>query len=80
MQIKDVGFRYDPSLPLLFSHAEMGIDSQSRIVLLGENGNGKTTLVKLIIGTAAPFTSDHPPATLPDAACKTLPDSSCNHT
>ena len=32
----------------------MGIDSQSRIVLLGENGNGKTTLVKLIIGDLRP--------------------------
>ena len=38
VQIKDVGFRYDASLPLLFRNAEMGIDSQSRIVLLGENG------------------------------------------
>lgn len=28
----------------------MGVDSASRIVLLGENGNGKTTLVKLLIG------------------------------
>ena len=32
----------------------MGIHSQSRIVLLGENGNGKTTLVKLIIGDLRP--------------------------
>ena len=28
----------------------MGVDSKSRIVLLGENGNGKTTLVKVILG------------------------------
>ena len=26
----------------------MSVDSKSRIVLLGENGNGKTTLVKLM--------------------------------
>ncbi len=50
VQIKNVGFRYSAELPLLFRNAELGIDSKSRIVLLGENGNGKTTLVKLIIG------------------------------
>ena len=53
MQIKGVGFKY-PTMPaeapLLFRNVEMGIDSKSRIVLLGENGNGKTTLVKLILG------------------------------
>ena len=31
-----------------------GIDSKSRIVLLGENGNGKTTLVKLMLGELEP--------------------------
>ena len=40
--------------PLLFRGAEMGIDSKSRIVLLGENGNGKTTLVKLMLGELQP--------------------------
>ena len=40
--------------PLLFRGAEMGIDSKSRIVLLGENGNGKTTLVKLMLGDLQP--------------------------
>ena len=50
VQIKNVGFRYTPDLPFLFRGAEMGIDSKSRIVLLGENGNGKTTLVRLMLG------------------------------
>ena len=57
VQIKNVGFEY-PSLPKeapnLFSGVEVGIDSKSRIVLLGENGNGKTTLVKLILGDLEP--------------------------
>ena len=44
VQIKDVGFRYDAALPLLFRNAEMGIDSQSRIVLLGENGQAGARL------------------------------------
>ena len=56
VQIKGVGFRYEssPDARLLFRGAEVGIDSKSRIVLLGENGNGKTTLVKLMLGELRP--------------------------
>jgi len=54
VQIKDVGFRYSPETKLLFTGAEIGVDSSSRIVLLGENGNGKTTLVKLLLGELEP--------------------------
>ena len=50
VNIRGVGFRYSDAAPLLFRGAELGVDSKSRIVLLGENGNGKTTLVKLLIG------------------------------
>jgi len=50
VQVKNVGFSYTGKAPMLFRGAEMGVDSASRIVLLGENGNGKTTLVKLLIG------------------------------
>ena len=34
----------------LFTGVELGISGDSRMVLLGENGFGKTTLVKLILG------------------------------
>jgi ATP-binding cassette subfamily F protein 3 len=51
VQLVDVGFGYPNATPArLFEHCEIGITSKSRIVLLGENGNGKTTLVKLIMG------------------------------
>jgi ATP-binding cassette subfamily F protein 3 len=51
VQLVDVGFGYPGATPArLFEHCEIGITSKSRIVLLGENGNGKTTLVKLIMG------------------------------
>jgi len=51
VQLLDVGFGYPNSTPKrLFEHCEFGITAKSRIVLLGENGNGKTTLVKLIMG------------------------------
>ena len=54
VNIRDVGFRYAPDSPTLFRGAELGVDSKSRIVLLGENGNGKTTLVKLLLGELEP--------------------------
>ena len=50
VRLEGVGFRYSAGTPLLFSDVEMTIDSKSRVCLLGENGEGKTTLVKLITG------------------------------
>jgi ATPase subunit of ABC transporter with duplicated ATPase domains len=47
IQLMGVGFKYPGGAKPLFQGAELGIDSSSRIVLLGENGNGKTTLVKV---------------------------------
>jgi len=58
VQVKNVSFRYGPELPMLFRGAELGVDSKSRIVLLGENGNGKTTLVKLLLGELEPTEGD----------------------
>lgn len=55
VQLINVGFGYpNATPPRLFQHCEFGITSKSRIVLLGENGNGKTTLVKLIMGDLQP--------------------------
>jgi ATP-binding cassette, subfamily F, member 3 len=55
VQLLDVGFGYPNITPArLFQHCEFGITSKSRVVLLGENGNGKTTLVKLIMGELEP--------------------------
>lgn len=45
INLRDVSFGY-PGGPMLFSNAEIGITAASRVVLLGENGNGKTTLVR----------------------------------
>ena len=52
VSLRGVSFGY-PNGPILFSDAEFSIDGRSRIVLLGENGNGKTTLVKVILGELA---------------------------
>ncbi|KAJ1480273.1 P-loop containing nucleoside triphosphate hydrolase protein, partial [Baffinella frigidus] len=52
-RFRQVGFAY-PSGKNLFSDVEMCVDGTSRICLLGENGAGKTTIVKLLIGMLEP--------------------------
>ena len=54
VQMRGVGFGYPGSTKPLFEGADFGVTSASRIVLLGENGNGKTTLVKLMLGELLP--------------------------
>merc|ERR1712151_1017939 len=50
---KGVSFAY-PGCKELFKGAEFQVDGKSRIVFVGENGNGKTTLVKLLLGSLKP--------------------------
>ncbi|MDA9422073.1 MULTISPECIES: ABC-F family ATP-binding cassette domain-containing protein [Bradyrhizobium] len=45
---------YDPDSPVL-NRVTLRIDNDDRIALLGANGNGKSTLVKLLAGRLAPF-------------------------
>ena len=49
-----VSVGYVPGKPVLRG-LNMRIDTDDRIALLGSNGNGKSTLVKLIAGRLAPF-------------------------
>jgi ATP-binding cassette subfamily F protein 3 len=42
----------------VLNRVTLRIDNDDRIALLGQNGNGKSTLVKLIAGRLAPFTGD----------------------
>ncbi len=48
----DVG--YEPERPVL-RHLSLRVDADDRIALLGANGNGKSTLTKLLTGRLAPF-------------------------
>jgi ATP-binding cassette subfamily F protein 3 len=50
---QSVAFGY-PGSKELFKGAEFHVDGKSRIVFVGENGNGKTTLVKLLLGELSP--------------------------
>src|SRR5258707_3215732 len=52
--VDDVSVGYDPKKPVL-NRVTLRIDTDDRIALLGSNGNGKSTLVKLLANKLAPF-------------------------
>jgi ATP-binding cassette subfamily F protein 3 len=52
--LDDVSVGYEPSRPVL-RRLTLRIDDDDRIALLGANGNGKSTLVKLLAGRLAPM-------------------------
>jgi ATP-binding cassette, subfamily F, member 3 len=52
--VDDVSVGYDPKQPVL-KRVTLRIDNDDRIALLGANGNGKSTLVKLLAGRLSPF-------------------------
>ena len=54
LEVRDVDFRYGPSLPLLFKGVNFGLDMQSRVCIVGPNGSGKSTILKIITGEVEP--------------------------
>jgi ATP-binding cassette, subfamily F, member 3 len=52
--VDDVSVGYDPKKPVL-NRVTLRIDTDDRIALLGSNGNGKSTLVKLLADKLRPF-------------------------
>jgi ATP-binding cassette subfamily F protein 3 len=52
--LDSVSVGYEPGKPVL-NRVTLRIDTDDRIALLGANGNGKSTLVKLIADRLAPF-------------------------
>src|SRR5262249_13309956 len=50
----NVAVGYDPEQPVL-NRVTLRIDNDDRIALLGANGNGKSTLVKLLANRLKPF-------------------------
>ncbi len=55
--IDNLSVGYEPKLPVL-SRVTLRVDADDRIALLGANGNGKSTLVKLLAGRLAPFSGN----------------------
>jgi ATP-binding cassette subfamily F protein 3 len=52
--LDDIAVGYEPGRPVL-RRLTLRIDADDRIALLGANGNGKSTLTKLLTGRLAPF-------------------------
>src|SRR3954454_17193167 len=59
--VDDVTVGYDRKKPVL-NRVTLRIDSDDRIALLGSNGNGKSTLVKLLANRLSPFAGHVPRA------------------
>ena len=55
--LERVSAGYAPGKPVL-SHVSLRIDSDDRIALLGQNGNGKSTLAKLMAGRLKPLSGE----------------------
>lgn len=79
IQVSDLSFTYEGSFVPLFSHVNLQIDTQWRTGLVGRNGRGKTTLLRLLQGQL-PYTGrisasvqfDYFPYTPPEADCSAL--------
>ncbi|CAI5709541.1 unnamed protein product [Hyaloperonospora brassicae] len=49
LEVREASFRYDDG-PYLFKNTDFGIDTTSRVCIVGPNGVGKSTLLKMITG------------------------------
>jgi len=58
IQVIDVSFRYNENCPILFDNLDCGIDMDSRICVVGNNGSGKSTFIKLLTGELQPTTGE----------------------
>ena len=50
IQIENVNFKYDQMIDNLFDNLNLKIDESWKLGLIGRNGRGKTTLLKLLLG------------------------------
>jgi len=51
--VSDVTFNY-PNQKNIFENSEFGIDMSSRVAIVGPNGVGKSTFLKLLTGDLSP--------------------------
>ena len=57
ISLNNVFFGYDESKQLL-SNVSVGLDMNSKVVLVGPNGSGKSTLIKLMVGEIKPTSGE----------------------
>jgi len=49
IEFRNVSFRYDASLPWVLSNVSFTMHSSQKIALVGANGSGKSTIIKLLL-------------------------------
>ena len=54
VSIRDLSFTYDGSYTPVFEHISFNFDTSWRLGLIGRNGKGKTTLLRLLMGEVKP--------------------------
>lgn len=54
IQMHDLTFQYDGACQPVFSHLTLQLDTRWRLGLVGRNGRGKTTLLRLLSGALSP--------------------------
>ncbi len=54
IQISDLSFTYDGSYDPIFEHLNLQLDTDWKLGLIGRNGRGKTTLLRLLMGQLEP--------------------------
>jgi ATP-binding cassette subfamily F protein 3 len=57
LSLDKVAVGYEPGSPVL-SNLSLRLDPDDRVALLGKNGNGKSTLAKLLVGKLAPASGE----------------------
>lgn len=55
--LKNVTFKY-PDQPYLFKNVDFAVDMTSRVAIVGPNGVGKSTLLKLLLGDIPPTSGE----------------------
>ncbi len=54
MRIEDLSFTYDPAKPPVLKDVNFRVNKKDRIAIVGFNGMGKTTLLRILAGTRTP--------------------------
>lgn len=54
LRLEDVSFRYDEKAPWILRHLDLTINQGEKLAIVGSNGMGKTTLLRLLAGQLVP--------------------------
>ena len=58
LEARDLTFSYDKNSPYLFNDLSITAENHDRICIIGKNGKGKTTLLKVLAGKLKPLKGD----------------------